>query len=162
MRVVFSDSAYNAVVSEATERIGVETGGVFLGRYENEIWYVIESIEPGPKAIFQESYFEYDQQYVECRINKAAEKYPADLTFIGNWHKHLGSLYEFTPTDDGTNYEHAKMSDEGIIAMLINTAPSFRITPYHVSLPLKYTKIDYQVGDELIPEHLLIVSYDVY
>jgi len=154
MQVIFSNRAYNAIVSEAAEKIETETGGVFLGCYENNIWYVIETIEPGPKAIFQEACFEYDQQYVEYKINKAAQKYQVELTLIGNWHKHLSSSNEFTATDNNTNSEYAKLSDNGAISILINTAPNFRMTPYHVIWPLEYVKIDYKVGNELIPERL--------
>jgi integrative and conjugative element protein (TIGR02256 family) len=155
MQVIFSNSAYNAVVFESTDKIDTETGGVFLGCFENKTWYVIETIEPGPKAIFQEAYFEYDHKYVESQINKIAQKYHAELTLIGNWHKHLGSFNKFTSTDDSTNSEYANLSNDGAISVLVNIDPDFRMTPYHVTLPLEYTKIDYKVGDELIPERLL-------
>ena len=155
MQAVFSNRAYNTVVSEATARVNSETGGVFLGYYENETWYVIEAIEPGPKAVFQEAYFEYDQRYVERKINKVAQKYQAELTLIGIWHKHLGSFNEFTTTDDTTNFEFAKLSDNGAISVLVNIDPYFRMTPFHVALPLDYRIIEFIVGDEHVPEHLL-------
>jgi integrative and conjugative element protein (TIGR02256 family) len=155
MQIIFSNRAYNAVVSESNDKINTETGGVFLGRYENEIWYVVETIAPGPNAIFRKTYFEYDQQYAEHQINKSAQKYQADLTLIGIWHKHLSSFNEFTSTDDSTNSEYAKLSANGAISVLVNTIPDFLVTPYHVSLPLRYTKINYVVGDSLFPAHLL-------
>ena len=63
MKVVFSDRAFAAVMAETTEKIKTETGGLFLGSFEDDVWYVIESIDPGPKSIFEVAYFEYDQQY---------------------------------------------------------------------------------------------------
>ena len=155
MQIVFSNRAYNAIVSESIDKTNSETGGVFLGCYENEIWYVIETISPGPKAIFRESYFEYDQQDTERQINKIAQNYQADLTLIGVWHKHPGSLDEFSSTDGETNSAYAKLSTDGAISVLVNIDPDFRMTPYHVAWPLEYTKIDYKVGDDLIPEYLL-------
>ena len=155
MQVIFSNCAYNAVVSEATDKVNSETGGVFLGCSENNTWYVVETIKPGPKAVFQEAYFEYDQQYVEFQINKAAQKYQAELTLVGNWHKHPGSYSEFSSTDDNTNSEYANLSDNGAVSILVNTDPDFRMTAYHVAWPLKYTKITFDVGDNLIPEHLM-------
>ena len=155
MRVVFSDSAFKAVVSEAAEKTNVETGGVFLGCYENETWYVIETIEPGLKAIFQEAYFEYDSEYIAEKINETARMYQSELTLIGLWHKHPGCFNEFTSTDDNTNSEYAKLSNYGAISILVNTVPGFRMTPYHVTWPLKYSKIEYKVGDEFIPQRLL-------
>ena len=155
MLTIFSSRAYNAVVSESAVKDNTETGGVFLGCHENGTWYVIETIEPGPKAIFREAYFEYDQQYVEHEINKAAQKFKAELTLIGVWHKHPGSNNEFSSVDDETNTEYAKLSDNGAVSVLVNTDPDFRMTPYHVALPLEYTDIEYKVGDEFIPERLL-------
>lgn len=158
MQVVFSNRAYKSIVLEATDKINSETGGVFLGCYESGTWYVIETIEPGPKAVFQEAYFEYDQKYTEYQINMAALKYQAELTLVGIWHKHLGSFNEFTTTDDITNSEYAKLSDNGAISILINTDSDFRMTPYHVACPLEYRTIEYKVGDDLIPEYYRIIS----
>ena len=160
MRVIFSDNAYNAVASESTDKVNSETGGVFLGCCENETWYIIETIAPGPRAVFQETYFEYDQQYVEYQINESAQKYQAELTLIGNWHKHPGFLHEFSSTDDVTNSEYAKLSADGAISVLVNVVPDFYVTPYHVAWPLKYTNVDYYVGDALIPERLSQLKYN--
>jgi len=126
-----------------------------LGCYENDNWYVIEAIDPGPKSVFQAAYFEYDQKYTEHLINKIARIYQAKLTLIGLWHRHPGSFDEFSSTDDGTNSDYAKLSPYGAVSVLVNIDPKFRITPYHVAWPLRYTKITYKTGDELIPEHLL-------
>jgi integrative and conjugative element protein (TIGR02256 family) len=155
MQVIFSNRAYNAVVSESTDKANTETGGIFLGYHENEIWYVIETIEPGPNAVFQESYFEYDQQYAENQINKVARKYQANLTLIGNWHKHLSSFNNFTSTDDSTNSEYARLTKNGAISILVNSDPEFRMTAYHVSWLLNYIEIAFDVGDDLVPEHLM-------
>jgi hypothetical protein len=77
------------------------------------------------------------------------------LTLIGLWHRHPGSFDEFSSTDNGTNSDYAKLSPDGAISILVNIDPKFRITPYHVAWPLRYTKITYKVDDDLIPEHLL-------
>lgn len=155
MQVIFSNRAYTAILSETSEKIKTETGGVFLGCYEEGNWYVIEAIDPGPKSIFQVAYFEYDKNYTEHLINKLAQIYKAKLTLIGLWHRHPGSFDEFSSTDNGTNTDYAKLSSDGAVSILVNIDPKSRITPYHVSLPLKYTKINYKIGDGLIPEHLL-------
>jgi len=155
MQVVFSERAYLAILSETTEKIKTETGGVFLGSYENGIWYVIEAIDPGPKSVFQVAYFEYDRKYTEHLINKIARLYQAKLTLIGLWHRHPGSMDVFSATDGGTNSDYAKLSPNGAVSVLVNVDPKFRMTPYHVASPLRYTKISYEVGDNLIPEHLL-------
>ena len=155
MEVIFSNRAYLAILTETHEKIKTETGGVFLGCYENGNWYMVETIDPGPKSIFQAAYFEYDQKYTAHLINKIARLYESKLTLVGLWHRHPGSFDQFSGTDDGTNSDYAKLSSHGAISVLINIDPAFRITPYHVGWPLKYTKIRYRVGDDLIPKHLM-------
>lgn len=155
MKVVFSDRAYTALLAECTEKIKTETGGLFLGAYEEDIWYVIETIDPGPKSIFEVAYFEYDQQYTQHLINKIANLYNEKLTLIGLWHRHPGSFDTFSKTDDGTNSKYARMSEYGAISALANIDPDFRLTIYHVERPCRYQKICYEIGNDLIPDKFM-------
>lgn len=156
MKVVFSERAYVAVLAETLSKIETETGGVFLGKYIDDVWYIVESIDPGPKSIFQIDYFEYDQQYVQHLINKKALLYNSKLELIGLWHKHPGTFDVFSKTDGGTNEQYASMRTEGAISILINLEPEFRFSIYHVAQPCIYKKItEYYVGDELFPCGLL-------
>ena len=155
MRAVFSNRAYASVLAETTEKIKTETGGLFLGIVQNDTWYIIESIDPGPKSIFEVAYFEYDQKYTKHLINKIANLYEVKFDLIGLWHRHPGSFDQFSSTDDGTNAKYASMREEGAISALINIDPTFRITMYHVDRPCCYSKIEYDVGDNLIPDELL-------
>ena len=155
MKVVFSDRAYSSVMAETTEKIETETGGLFLGTFENGTWYIIEAIDPGPKSIFEVAYFEYDQHYTQHLINKIANLYEAKLDLIGLWHRHPGSFDVFSSTDNGTNSKYAKMRPMGAISALVNIDPRFRLTMYHVAPPCKYSKISYVVGDTYIPDKYL-------
>lgn len=155
MKVVFSDRAYAAVMAETAEKIKTETGGLFLGRYENQVWYVIEAIDPGPKSVFEVAYFEYDRRYTQHLINKVANLYREKLELIGLWHRHPGSLDVFSATDDGTNYKYAQMRPQGAISMLVNVDPAFRTTMYHVGGFRMYRQLPVEVGNEGIPAHLL-------
>lgn len=155
MKVVFSNRAYASVLSETTEKIQTETGGLFLGTVIDDVWYIIESIDPGPNSVFEIAYFEYDQAYTQHLIRKIANLYSSKLDLIGLWHRHPGSFDVFSSTDDGTNTKYASMRDAGAISALVNIDPNFRITMYHVSQPCKYSKIKYIVGDENIPQDLL-------
>ena len=155
MKVVFSDRAFAAVMAETTEKIKTETGGLFLGSFEDGVWYVIEAIDPGPKSIFEVAYFEYDQQYTQHLINKIANLYDKKLTLIGLWHRHPGSFDQFSSTDDGTNSKYARMRKEGAISALVNIDPKFRLTMYHVDQPCRYSVIEYDVGNHLIPDEML-------
>ncbi len=155
MRVVFSNRAYASVLAETTEKIKTETGGLFLGTVQDDIWFVIEAIDPGPKSIFEVAYFEYDQKYTQHLINKIANLYDKELTLIGLWHRHPGSFDQFSSTDDGTNAKYAAMRKEGAISALVNIDPKFRITMYQVDRSCRYKRIQYDVGDNLIPNDLL-------
>lgn len=155
MKVVFSDRAFAAIMAETTEKIKTETGGLFLGSFEDGIWYVIEAIDPGPKSIFEVAYFEYDQQYTQHLINKIANLYDKKLTLIGLWHRHPGSFDQFSSTDDGTNSKYTRMRKEGAISALVNIDPKFRLTMYHVDQPCRYSVIEYDVGNHLIPDEML-------
>lgn len=155
MKVVFSDRAFAAIMAETTEKIKTETGGLFLGSFEAGIWYVIEAIDPGPKSIFEVAYFEYDQQYTQHLINKIANLYDKKLTLIGLWHRHPGSFDQFSSTDDGTNSKYARMRKEGALSALVNIDPKFRLTMYHVDQPCRYSVIEYDVGNHLIPDEML-------
>lgn len=155
MKVVFSDRAYAAVLAETTEKIQTETGGLFLGTVQDDTWYIIEAIDPGPKSIFEVAYFEYDQKYTQHLINKVANLYAKQLALIGLWHRHPGSFDQFSSTDDGTNAKYAAMRKEGAISALVNIDPDFRITMYQVDRPCRYSKIPYEVGNHLIPDEYL-------
>ena len=155
MKVVFSNRAYAAVLAETTEKIQTETGGLFLGTVQDDTWYIIEAIDPGPKSVFEIAYFEYDRKYTEHLINKIANLYEKKLSLIGLWHRHPGSFDQFSSTDDGTNAKYAAMRKEGAISALVNIDPEFRITMYQVNRPCRYSKISYEVGDERIPGEYL-------
>lgn len=155
MKAIFSSRAYASVLAETTEKIQTETGGLFLGTVQNDTWYIIEAIDPGPKSIFEVAYFEYDKQYTQHLINKMANLYDEKLDLIGLWHRHPGSFDQFSSTDNGTNSKYAAMRSKGAISALVNIDPNFRITMYHVGQPCKYSRIAYEVGDQLIPDKLL-------
>lgn len=153
--VVFSERAFTSILVETQEKSRTETGGVFLGYRDDDVWYVIESIDPGPNSIFQPAYFEYDQNYINHLINKVSRLYTTQLDLIGLWHRHPGSFDSFSGTDDGTNTKYAELNEQGAISALVNIAPQFRLTVYAVTLPLKYKKVKFVVGDSYIPQNLL-------
>ena len=61
--VVFSERAFTSILVETQEKIRTETGGVFLGYRKGDVWYVIESIDPGPNSVFQPAYSSYQQGF---------------------------------------------------------------------------------------------------
>lgn len=152
MEIVFTERAFVSLLSETAEKIETETGGIFLGYRDGEKWYVVESIDPGPKSTFQVAYFEYDQKYVNHLSQKIARLYKKPLELLGLWHRHPGSFDQFSGTDDGTNRKFAAQNPSGAISALVNIDPEFRLTVFYVTTPLSYQRIGYSVGDALIPE----------
>jgi len=155
MQVIFSNRAYASIISEIHERPNLETGGIFLGCHKIKVWYVLESIDPGPNAVFDTNFFEYDREYTEHLINRTASIYQDEMSLIGLWHKHPDFCNTFSSVDDETNIKFAQMSSSGAISVIVNVDPAIRLSTFHVKLPLTYTKIKYMVGDNKIPEQLL-------
>ena len=164
MQVIFSNNAYKSILKETYSHSQVETGGIFLGHFENNTWYVIEMIDPGYENITREyAYFEYDRKYVEHLTNIKSREYKKQLLLLGLWHRHPSSMDTFSSTDDGTNIKFAKINSYGAISALVNLDPDFRLTVYHIENKTSlfntrpnYTKLlDVKYGDEFIPNHLL-------
>lgn len=151
--IVFSNKAYNAIIDETFKRDPNETGGILLGHVlDNGTWIVMEVLPPGIYSTHEYAYFEYDEAFVNYLANSVASKYEQQLSLLGLWHRHPGSMDFFSGVDDGTNAKFAAISPCGAISGLVNVDPKFRLTMRHVSFPLQYDIVDFEVGDDIIPE----------
>lgn len=151
--IVFSNKAYNAIIDETFRKDPIETGGILLGhRLEGGVWLVTEVIPPGYGSVHQYAYFEPNKEFVDYLILSECSKYNIPLDLLGLWHRHPGSMDTFSGTDDNTNIEYAKLSPYGAISGLVNVDPKFRLTMRHVSNPLRYEIVEFEVGDDLIPD----------
>jgi hypothetical protein len=131
--VVFTNRAYNAIISETFSKTPLETGGILLGHIlSTGVWIVVEVIPPGPRSTFQHACFEYDWEFVNYLVKPLTELYQEELQILGPWHRHPGSMDTFSSTDDQTNYEFVKRNPYGVISGLVNIDPLFRLTMYHV------------------------------
>jgi proteasome lid subunit RPN8/RPN11 len=158
-KVIFAQDAFNTMMAETMHKHPVETGGILLGNIENGIWYVMESIEPGPGSIFQAHYFEYDHDFVNYLANARARRYQLPIRLLGLWHRHPGSFDVFSSTDDGTNRDFAKRNPLGAISGLVNIDPEFRFSLYHFDEALKYRKVGFEIDDEKIPSKFFLKKY---
>ena len=162
IRVVFSEDAYNTILSETFHKDPSETGGILLGHSEDDVWYVLESIEPGPGSVFRATYFEYDHGFVNYLAKARARRYAVPLRVVGLWHRHPGSYDHFSSTDDGTNRAFARLSPKGSLSGLVNLDPEFRLTLFHFDEELDYKKTPFIVSDSEIPEKFLRKKYADY
>ena len=153
-KVVISQQAYLAILAEVYERVETETGGIFLGHREGDTWYVLESIEPGPKSTFTPTYFEYDDAYVTYRANKVSRLYKGSVSLLGLWHRHPSLMKTFSSTDDGTNKIYSDMLG-GAISGIVTLGNGFEITMYYVPSNICYEQIEWVVDDNQIPNQYL-------
>ena len=159
--VVFTQRAYNSILTETIHKHPVETGGNLIGYVlDSGARIVVENIPPGPQSTHQWGYFEYDVDFVNYLSNVVARQYVGNLQVLGLWHRHPGSMDTFSSTDDGTNRMFASEHPLGAISALVNCDPRARITMYHVAPNGAYTPIEWFVDDgDLIPENYLKLWY---
>lgn len=174
--VVFSDKAYNAIIRETFEWDPVETGGILLGHIlDNGYWIVMEVLPPGygegqegDNVIHRYGYFEYNRKFVNYLAKSVAEQYEIPLELLGLWHRHPGSIDNFSVTDDETNSTFAAQNPHGVISGLINIDPQLRMTMYYLphsdsmgrySVRPNYQKVDIEVGSDLIPKEYFKFRY---
>jgi proteasome lid subunit RPN8/RPN11 len=162
VKVIFSSDAFNTILAETFHKDPSETGGILLGNSEDDVWYVIECIEPGPGSVFQPNYFEYDHAFVNYVAKARARRYHIPLRVLGLWHRHPGSYDRFSSTDDETNLAFARLSAKGSLSGLVNLDPAFRFSLFHFDETLKYKKIPFIVSDLEIPAKFLRNKYDEY
>ena len=173
--VIFSDKAYNAIISETFEWEPVETGGILLGHVlDNGCWLVMDVLPPGygenregDNVHHEYGYFEYNQRFVNYLAKSVAEQYDVPLELLGLWHRHPGSMDVFSGTDDNTNKDFAAQSQCGVISCLVNVDPQFRVTAYHIAheASKKARRPDYRriavevIPSDDIPEHYRKLRY---
>jgi len=151
--IVISDRAFLSMTAEAHAFADRETGGIFLGAAADGVWHILEVIDPGYlNTVRNTAYFEYDQSYVTHLANVKSREYKNGLKLLGLWHRHPGSFDRFSPLDDQTNARFAEQNGRGALSALVNFDPDFRMTFFHVSIPLAYQRVKaVTVGDACIP-----------
>jgi len=154
VQVLFSHRAHAAICAETLEHHPNETGGILLGRFNQNRWQVLESIDPGPAAKSTATSFSYDQGYVNHLAAKLARQYRQPLQLVGLWHRHPGSFDQFSADDDITNRRFARQSRHGALSCLVNLDPRFRLTAYHVPADLGYQQLQVWIGDALLDDEL--------
>lgn len=118
-KAVFSKRAYTAMCVESEDFRDTETGGIFLGYYEDEVWYIAETIFPGPSAVHKSAEYAHDFEYVNYQANCLSKLYDRELFVIGLWHSHITSA-PFSSEDEKTNLKFARLNGFGALSCLVD------------------------------------------
>ena len=98
-KVIISDQAFLTIVVETYSFLDRETGGIFLVKKENSIWFIVEVIDPGyGKIVRDRAFFEYDEKYVTHLANVRSRLYENGLDLLGLWHRHPRICHLFSGT----------------------------------------------------------------
>lgn len=130
-QIVISDRAYTSIIAEALSRDPLETGGILLGNYDKDIWYIVEATDPGLSTMHNTVHHEMDDKYHNHIYPVLSRLYKNDLSLIGLWHRHPGSLNTFSWDDNRTNKNYAEAIGNGTLSFLLNFVPGPKLTCYY-------------------------------
>jgi len=150
-RVVMSKRAYTAMCVELEAFTQTETGGVFLGYYEDEVWYVAETIFPGPAAVHKSAEYAYDFEYVNYQANCLSKLYERELFVIGLWHSHITSA-PFSLEDERTNLKFAQLNEFGAISCLVDVQENI-CRMFSISGEGACVEVSFQVSEDTLAEY---------
>lgn len=161
--VILSKKAFAKIVSDTFSYENDETGGVLIGLICNGKWFVTDVIDAGlnGSTVHTPTYFVYDEKYINHRMEKERLIYKYPRYALGIFHRHPGHLDTFSLPDENTMKDHCLISQHGILSMLVNMDPEFRMTFYYASKEDELFQVKYHIGDDLIPdEYFEVASYD--
>lgn len=158
--IVLSDRAAKAIISETLSHGRDETGGILLGNFNNGIWYVVESIDPGLDTVNHSVNFEYDPVYVNHLAKKLGVLYHHPLTILGVWHRHPGSMDHFSFQDMDSMAHMTNDARIGMISMLVNLDPELRMTFYYCNKAGEVMPVYYDIGDDYFTPEILTYAAD--
>jgi integrative and conjugative element protein (TIGR02256 family) len=104
------------VLESATSDMGVETGGILLGRYDSDGYVVSVAGGPGPDAVHERDYFLRDLRHAK---SLAAYAWNTDMSqWIGDWHTHPDGPLIPSPADLRSYRMHLKDPELGFTSFL--------------------------------------------
>ena len=150
LHVVLSSRAYAGILSQALRDVREETGGVFLGRVHNRIWYVMEAVTlPFSEA---PAVFSWEPEEVRRIAEFCRGLYQEPLEVLGFWHRHPPRMDYFSPEDE--QVLQSGQWPHGQLAMLVNADPDLRLSFYCCN-GMELMPAEYDHGDEYFLEELL-------
>jgi integrative and conjugative element protein (TIGR02256 family) len=131
--VWISDPAISELVTEATRRSPLETGGVLLGYQADagRATVVTAVVGPGLSAQHAKATYVPDHEYQEQEIARVYAASGRRTTYVGDWHSHPGGPLYLSRTDVRTlrmiaRHKNARLSSP-IMIVAAGVAPEWDI-----------------------------------
>lgn len=91
--VWLSEGAWDAIISEATAKEPLETGGVLLGYWASPTEVVVtRAVGPGPNAAHRRTSFVPDHAFHLAEIAAHYDRTAGVEVYLGDWHTHPGAV----------------------------------------------------------------------
>lgn len=113
MTVEMAASALRTIQNETIWAGSLETGGGLFGKEQRNHFTVLEATGPGPHYDASVVHFSPNIEVLHAQIDDAERR---GLVYLGEWHRHPGSL---TVPSDGDMQTFARMLDQMPIDSLL-------------------------------------------
>jgi len=145
--VLFDENVIHKIITELKDNPNNETGGVLLGYRNNNVWTVVEMVEPGPNAIRKIDSFEFDTEYVNQMCNQFIDDSNSNIELLGIWHKHNGKNSRFSKEDEELNKKIVILNGLDIISGIVVSYPKYSLQLYYVDLNENTTVVEHNYKD---------------
>jgi integrative and conjugative element protein (TIGR02256 family) len=145
MEAVINENVLQAMDAEVRLFPDIETGGVWLGRWEGDVCFITHHIGPGENALRKAYSFSYDAAHVSREAEKLLQDTAEPLKLIGYWHTHHSGNAAFSEGDAELNGLYAQFNGGQAVCGIVTIGDKPELHLYKVVLPLQYEKIMYTV-----------------
>lgn len=127
---------YAELLSEAWALSPMETGGLLLGRADDDLMVVTHVVGPGPQALHQRHRFEPDTDWQANGVARIWAAHPG-TEYLGDWHTHPGgkprpSTLDRETLEEIAAYPAARQSRPAMLILAFGR--NGRVTPGAVRL----------------------------
>jgi integrative and conjugative element protein (TIGR02256 family) len=129
-----------------------ETGGIFLGQYQNNgtCCVVREATGPGPRALKERYRIIFDADYLQQQQDRLLAENP-QYRFLGDWHYHPNSRKKLSPTDilglvSLSEDDDYKLGQRAIIVIVYKRSKNVKMRGYTTIKKTSVTEIPVEIG----------------
>lgn len=120
MRIWLAREALDAMCSEATSRLPLESGGLLLGWRTGRDRVVISILGPGPHALHGRYQFIPDHTWQVSELRRIFTETSGDVDYLGDWHSHPNGEPAMSSEDHSTLHRISKCVAEPLMLIIDN------------------------------------------